>query len=431
MPLDSSIYQMIRPAQAGPGPLEQYAQMAQIRNMMGAGELNDLQRRKLEGDLAEEAAFKTALGRVSDFTKPLGADVYAASPSRAAAFEKTRLEGDKARAELEKVKLESRAKNVSYLRDRMAQVGDQAGYDLWREEATRIYGPDFVSKLPPQFSVDVKKQLIATGDKALEQLTPKLERVQMPDGSIKVVDMNPVTNPQAGQFSAARAMTPADEARLAETQAANLQQERIAAANLNFNTGVNIPPRQATGALAQRPAGAGPAPASTAATAPVAAPAAPATPPAGTPPLTPKQQAEQAAKDAERNKEVSRTLNTYVQARHGLLSGLAGASSGALVGRLPAFTGNQQVAEGGVAAMAPVLKQLFRVAGEGTFTDKDQELLLNMVPTRADAPAARKAKIENIDRIVAAKLGMDVPAYTPKAPKADTKAGGIKFLGFE
>lgn len=128
----------------------------------------------------------------------------------------------------------------------------------------------------------------------------------------------------------------------------------------------------------------------------------------------------------------TKTLNMYVAARDGLLTGLEGATTGPALGRIPAFTSGQQIAEGGVSAMAPVLKQLFRVAGEGTFTDKDQELLLGMVPTRADKPAARAAKMANIDRIVSAKLGMPVPARpTPTAPGAAGEAPGVKFLGFE
>lgn len=97
----------------------------------------------------------------------------------------------------------------------------------------------------------------------------------------------------------------------------------------------------------------------------------------------------------------------YQRAREGLLSGLAGASTGPVVGRITPVTSAAQIAEGAVSAMAPVLKQIFRVAGEGTFTDRDQALLLDMVPTRKDLPEARIAKLENIDRIIKAKLGID------------------------
>lgn len=109
-----------------------------------------------------------------------------------------------------------------------------------------------------------------------------------------------------------------------------------------------------------------------------------------------KQQQAQAERDA--------TFRLYQTAIDGARRGLEGTETGPIAGRIPAITAAQQTAEGGVSAMAPVLKQLFRVAGEGTFTDKDQELLLRMIPTRTDLPEAREAKLQNIDNIVRAKL---------------------------
>ena len=103
--------------------------------------------------------------------------------------------------------------------------------------------------------------------------------------------------------------------------------------------------------------------------------------------------------------ENNRAFSLYDTAMKGVSEGLGSSLTGPLAGRLPAVTAGQQIAEGGVAAIAPVLKQLFRSAGEGTFTDKDQELLLAMIPTRTDLPEARAWKIENIDRIVREKLG--------------------------
>lgn len=123
--------------------------------------------------------------------------------------------------------------------------------------------------------------------------------------------------------------------------------------------------------------------------------------------------------------ERQRTLDVYTQARNGLLQALGGTETGPIAGRVGSFTTAQQTADGAVAAMAPVLKQLFRSAGEGTFTDKDQELLLLMVPTRKDEPEARKAKLENIDRIIGAKLGLPVPSYqVPGGRQADGATGG-------
>lgn len=125
-----------------------------------------------------------------------------------------------------------------------------------------------------------------------------------------------------------------------------------------------------------------------------------------------KAQAEQAA--------TSRSNNTaakvYEEGMGGAIRALAGSSTGPIVGRLPALTSDQQIAEGGISAMAPVLKQMFRVAGEGTFTDKDQDLLMAMLPTRKDSPEAREAKAANVDNIVRAKLNMGPPqkATNPK-----------------
>ncbi|MBL4651262.1 MAG: hypothetical protein JKY53_00145 [Flavobacteriales bacterium] len=106
-------------------------------------------------------------------------------------------------------------------------------------------------------------------------------------------------------------------------------------------------------------------------------------------------------------KSNSTTLKVYDTAMSGLVTALGGTVTGPVAGWLPALTTNSQIAEGAVAAMSPVLKQLFRGAGEGTFTDQDQKLLNEMIPTRKDTKAARIAKIQNIDAIVRAKLGID------------------------
>ncbi len=78
--------------------------------------------------------------------------------------------------------------------------------------------------------------------------------------------------------------------------------------------------------------------------------------------------------------------------------------TGPIVGLMPALTSDARTADGAVSAMAPILKDIFRTAGEGTFTDADQKMLLNMLPTRQDDAASRKSKLEMIDSIIRAKL---------------------------
>lgn len=115
-------------------------------------------------------------------------------------------------------------------------------------------------------------------------------------------------------------------------------------------------------------------------------------------------------------KENQKTYNAYKVGMLNLEKALEKTTTGPVAGRAPALTTEQQTAEGAIASMAPVLKQLFRSAGEGAFTDYDQKLLLDMMPTRADTPQARKQKIQNINEIVEAKLGMrELPSwYVPE-----------------
>lgn len=133
-----------------------------------------------------------------------------------------------------------------------------------------------------------------------------------------------------------------------------------------------------------------------------------------------------AAKKAAEN---SQTLKMFNVAMNNLEASMSATETGPIAGMVPAFTAEQQTAEGAVAAMAPILKGLFRTAGEGTFTDKDQELLLKMVPTRTDTPESRQAKINNIRSIVDAKLGgknnpdITNPGQPPIIPPDSTSIG--------
>lgn len=114
------------------------------------------------------------------------------------------------------------------------------------------------------------------------------------------------------------------------------------------------------------------------------------------------------------NRNNTTALELYDVAMKGVSEAFGNVHAGPIIGLMPAMTANAQIADGAVAAMAPVLKQLFRAAGEGVFTDKDQELLLGMIPSRQTLPEARGPLLENIDAIVRVKLGQ-VPgsAVTP------------------
>ncbi|MDP5211340.1 hypothetical protein, partial [Microbulbifer sp. 2205BS26-8] len=118
------------------------------------------------------------------------------------------------------------------------------------------------------------------------------------------------------------------------------------------------------------------------------------------------ERAKQQVQMEQKRTENEVTWNTYKTAMDSLSSSMSNVFTGPVFGRLPAVTADAQTADGSVSAMAPILKGVFRQAGEGTFTDQDQALLMGMLPTRKDESEAREAKIHSINTIVRAKLGM-------------------------
>ena len=124
-----------------------------------------------------------------------------------------------------------------------------------------------------------------------------------------------------------------------------------------------------------------------------------------------------------------KALDVYNAAKTNLMTALGGTITGPGAGWIPALTANAQIANGAVAMMAPVLKQLFRSAGEGTFTDQDQKMLIAMVPTRDTLPEARTAQLAAIDAVVSAKLGKPSEEAKQKteAQNSFTSSTGINF----
>ena len=128
--------------------------------------------------------------------------------------------------------------------------------------------------------------------------------------------------------------------------------------------------------------------------------------------------------DSKEDKSSNKAMAVYETGIKSLTNSLEGTVTGPFVGLFPAISANAQIAEGAVSAMAPVLKKMFRESGEGTFTDSDQQMLLNMMPTRSDRPAAVAAKLENIDAIIRAKLSSSDTAN--KTPVINSQGWGLQ-----
>jgi hypothetical protein len=130
--------------------------------------------------------------------------------------------------------------------------------------------------------------------------------------------------------------------------------------------------------------------------------------------------ARDAAKVTTENRSNASALASYEAAIGGLTNSLDDTFTGPFLGWSPALTSNQQIVDGSIAVMAPVLKGIFRASGEGTFTKDDQEILMAMLPDRKDRPAARIAKLKQVDMVVRAKLkAKEIPTMEAK-PKEIT-----------
>ncbi len=122
-----------------------------------------------------------------------------------------------------------------------------------------------------------------------------------------------------------------------------------------------------------------------------------------------EEQAKRISAQTAEKRSSRKALEVYEGAFKNLADSLGQTFTGPGVGLIPAITADAQTAQASIAAMAPILKEIFRVAGEGTFTDKDQELLLGMIPDRSVHPEARKAILSNIDSIIRSRLGAATP----------------------
>lgn len=117
-------------------------------------------------------------------------------------------------------------------------------------------------------------------------------------------------------------------------------------------------------------------------------------------------------KSEEERKQVqvqnNKTWNIWETAISGLEESLGNTPTGKIIGLLPAISSSQQIADQAIAIMAPVLKNIFRESGEGVFTDKDQQILIDMIPDRTSNPETIAYAIKMINDIVAAKLNQDI-----------------------
>lgn len=124
-----------------------------------------------------------------------------------------------------------------------------------------------------------------------------------------------------------------------------------------------------------------------------------------------EQQAQNKPDKAEVKAETKRqedlkAYEVYQVAMGNLKQAFSEINSGPISGRIWGAAGDHQTAQGMRDQMAPVLKKMFREAGEGTFTDGDRIALMAMLPETTDSEEAVSAKMTAMDQLVTSKLGI-------------------------
>jgi hypothetical protein len=210
MPLDTSIYSMIRPQAAAPDPMEQYGKVMSLKNMMGQQDLQGLQMQQARQGIADDLVVRDAYKNSGGDPKALRAALASGGQFKAVqAFDKNQLETDTAQAKLAQTRQEVLAKSLSINRDLLAGVNDpqqaaqwvMAGFNdpVLSPLLQRVGSPqELIARIPqdPQGFQTWKMQNGLGIEKMLEMTAPKV------DFKNTGKEMVPVqTNPLAPGFS--------------------------------------------------------------------------------------------------------------------------------------------------------------------------------------------------------------------------------------
>lgn len=231
-----SIYGMLRPGiqlERQPSPFEDAGQLLTLRQLMQQGALSDLQRGRLETDIEEEGAFKSALRNAPDPSKVSIAELYRASPTRAQAFARSNLETEKTAAETALKKFDLARKKTDELLRRLQGVNDQAGWDQWRAWGAQSVGLGTEREVPALFSSEEKERQLVRGMETKDYLNSIAQKIEYKDVGGQVVPVQ--VNPRAGPVGPVAGATPlpktaSPEAMLTDARARDPELERRLAA---------------------------------------------------------------------------------------------------------------------------------------------------------------------------------------------------------
>ena len=271
MAADASIYSLIRQPKVQ-GPMELFGQAMQLKHLVGQGRLQGLQTKQIEDSMARQGQLRDLFSGGGEVTPE---QVMAIDHEAGLKFQQNQLDSKKTQAEIDAKRASALSTNLKNLREMLAATNSDGQLKVLRDRTFALFGPEAVADMPQSVNDPNFQQWKISNLMEADQL---IERVSM---------------------------TMSDRARLGESQASNLQQERIAAEKLRDDTGVVVPPRQVTigqPSVSQPQPGAQPTPQP----APQPAPQQPT--------LSPKQERERQAKlAAEKPKALQRLKNAQAK----------------------------------------------------------------------------------------------------------------------
>ena len=212
MAADASIYSLIRPQAPIQGPLEQYGQAMSIKNLMGQGELQGLQRQQLTESLGAKQRIRDLFARKAN---PTVEEVAAVDPAFATTYAKTQLENKRTQIGIEKDQLAVDAAKATDARNALAQMDPSnpqsvQGFLQYAKDKGYQLINDFPQSGNPVDVAAWQKQHIFTADKFIEKNTPKYQKVDNGQ-TVTMVDTNPVTNPGIKDFKTQKQATPGEK----------------------------------------------------------------------------------------------------------------------------------------------------------------------------------------------------------------------------
>lgn len=131
MPADASIYSLIRPQAAAPGPLDQYGQAMQLKNLMGQGDLQALQVQQARQAIADDEGTRQFYSGLKPGEDPRTriSDLLRVNPKAGMAAQKYYQESDKTQAEIDAKRFETHKKSMEMVGGAFANLAQNPTHE--------------------------------------------------------------------------------------------------------------------------------------------------------------------------------------------------------------------------------------------------------------------------------------------------------------